>query len=166
MKKSKFIIMLVIVALFSSVLTFTISNLFEIKFNEKVLLSTEKYDYLKHIEIKYEKAERLEKFISDNYYEDISDEIIEDGVLYGMFGSLDDPYSVYMNKKEFKEFNEQSNGSYGGIGIIVTAGKGDLITVVSPIEDTPGEKSGLKSGDKIIEANGVSVFSNDIDNER
>jgi carboxyl-terminal processing protease len=45
----------------------------------------------------------------------------------------------------------------------VTAGKGDFITIVSPIEDTPGEAAGLKSGDKIIEANGIEVFSETMD---
>ena len=68
-----------------------------------------------------------------------------------------------MNKNQFEDFNEQSTGTYGGIGIIVTAGKGDFITIVSPIEDTPGEAAGLKSGDKIIEANGVEVFSETMD---
>ncbi|MEA1975044.1 MAG: S41 family peptidase [Bacillota bacterium] len=163
MKKSKFLIILIIVALLSSVITFTFSTMLGIKYNDKILLPIEKYENLKHIETKYEKAERLETFISENFYKDISRDIIEDGVLYGLFDSLDDPYSVYMNKKEFDDFNEQSNGTYGGIGIIVTASKGDFITIVSPIEDTPGERAGLKSGDEIIEANGIQVFSKEID---
>ncbi len=163
MKKSKLFFIIIIIVALTSFLTFTVTNIVQIRYDSKILIPIETYENLKHIELKYEKAERLEKFISENFYEDISDEVIEDGVLYGLFDSLDDPYSVYMNQKEFKEFNEQSNGSYGGIGIIVTASKGDFITIVSPIEDTPGERAGLKSGDKIIEANGIRVFSSEID---
>ncbi|MDM8534901.1 S41 family peptidase [Clostridiaceae bacterium HSG29] len=163
MKKSKLFFIIIIIVAMTSFLTFTITNIVQIKNDSKILIPIETYENLKHIELKYEKAERLEKFISENFYEDISDEVIEDGVLYGLFDSLDDPYSVYMNQKEFKEFNDESNGTYGGIGIIVTASKGDFITIVSPIEDTPGERAGLKSGDKIIEANGIQVFSSEID---
>ena len=72
MKKSKFIIILVIVALFSSVFTFTFSTMLGLKYNDKILLPIEKYENLKHIETKYEKAERLETFISENFYKDIS----------------------------------------------------------------------------------------------
>jgi len=120
MKKSKLFFIIIIIVALTSFLTFTVTNIVQIRYDSKILIPIETYENLKHIELKYEKAERLEKFISENFYEDISDEVIEDGVLYGLFDSLDDPYSVYMNQKEFKEFNEQSNGSYGGIGIIVT----------------------------------------------
>jgi carboxyl-terminal processing protease len=163
MKKSKLIAIIIIVALISSIATFTLSNIFEVKYDDKVIVSTNRYESLMHLEKKYEKAERLEDFINENYYKEIPIEKIQEGVLHGLFQSLDDPYSNYMNEKEFEEFNEQSTGTYGGIGIIVTAGKGDFITIVSPIEDTPGEAAGLKSGDKIIEANGTEVFSETMD---
>jgi carboxyl-terminal processing protease len=163
MKKSKLIAIIVIVALISSITTFTLSNYFEVRYDDKVIVSTNRYESLMHLEKKYEKAERLEDFINENYYEEVPIEKIQEGVLHGLFHSLDDPYSIYMNEEEFEEFNEQSTGTYGGIGIIVTAGKGDFITIVSPIEDTPGEAAGLKSGDKIIEANGTEVFSETMD---
>ncbi|HKL41449.1 MAG TPA: S41 family peptidase [Clostridia bacterium] len=163
MKKSKLIAIVLIVALISSIATFSLSNIFEVRYDDKVIVSTNRYESLIHLEKKYEKAERLEEFISENYYEEIPIERIQEGVLHGLFQSLDDPYSNYMNEKEFEEFTEQSTGTYGGIGIIVTAGKGDFITIVSPIEDTPGEAAGLKSGDKIIEANGTEVFSETMD---
>ena len=163
MKKSKLFFIIIIIIAMTSFLTFSVTNIVQIRNDSKILIPIETYENLKHIELKYEKAERLQNFISENFYEDIPDEVIEDGVLYGLFDSLDDPYSVYMNQKEFKEFNEQSNGSYGGIGIIVTASKGDFITIVSPFEDTPGERAGLKSGDKILEANGIQVYSSQID---
>ena len=163
MKKSKLISIIVIVSLISSIATFTLSNIFEVKYDDKVIVSTNRYEALMHLEKKYEKAERLEDFINENYYKEVPIEIVQEGVLHGLFQSLDDPYSNYMNKDQFEEFNEQSTGTYGGIGIIVTAGKGDFITIVSPIEDTPGEAAGLKSGDKIIEANGIEVFSETMD---
>jgi carboxyl-terminal processing protease len=163
MKKSKLIAIIIIVALISSIATFTLSNIFEVKYDDKVIVSNEKYESLIHLEKKYEKVERLEDFIGENYYKEVPIETIQEGVLHGLFQSLDDPYSNYMNEKQFGAFNEQSTGTYGGIGIIVTAGKGDFITIVSPIEDTPGEAAGLKSGDKIVEANGTEVFSETMD---
>lgn len=163
MKKSKFIGILIIVVIVTNLSTFALSNILAIKINDKVVIKKDEYDSLIHIDNKYEKAERLEAFIETNFYKDIPEEKVQEGVLYGLFASLDDPYSIYMNKDEYKDFNEQSSGTYGGIGIRVTSGRGDFITIISPIEGTPGERAGLKSGDKIIEVDGVEVFSETMD---
>ena len=64
--------------------------------------------------------------------------------------ALDDPYSVYMDRKKIsKLYKNIPPGIYGGIGVIVTPGEDNLITVVAPIEGTPGERAGLRTGDKI-----------------
>jgi carboxyl-terminal processing protease len=68
-----------------------------------------------------------------------------------------------MSKKEYEEFNMETEGEYGGIGVIVTPGDDNLITVVSPIEDTPGERAGIKTGDKIIRVEGVDYFAETMD---
>jgi C-terminal processing peptidase-3. Serine peptidase. MEROPS family S41A len=86
-----------------------------------------------------------------------------DGQLKGMVNALNDPYSIYMTKDEYESFNAETDGEYGGVGIIVTPGDDNLITVVSPIEDTPAEKAGIKTGDKIIKVDGKEFFAENMD---
>ncbi len=111
----------------------------------------------------YRKAEKLIKFIERNYYKDTADISFETGIYKGIFKSLEDPYSVYMDEDEFRAFNESSEGSYGGIGIQIEPGKDNLITVVTAFEDTPGERAGLINGDKIIKVNGEEVYAETMD---
>ena len=75
-----------------------------------------------------------------------------------MVNSLGDPYTVYMNKDEFKKFNEQNSGEYMGIGVYVGV-KNGKVTVISPIEGSPAEKAGIKSDDIIVAVNGQKVES-------
>ncbi len=111
----------------------------------------------------YKKADKLIDFIEKNYYKDTSDINFDTGIYKGIFRSLDDPYSIYMDADEFRSFNESSAGSYGGIGIQIEPGKDNLITVVTAFEDTPGDRAGLKNGDKIIKVNGEEVFAEGMD---
>ncbi len=111
----------------------------------------------------YRKAEKLIKFIEKNYYLDTADVDFESGIYKGIFKSLNDPYSVYMDEDEFRAFNESSEGSYGGIGIQIEPGKDNLITIVTAFEDTPGERAGLLNGDKIVKVNGEEVYAETMD---
>lgn len=107
----------------------------------------------------YQKLESIQSFIEKNYYLPTDDIDFEEGIIDGLFSALDDPYSVYMNPDEYKSFNESSAGSFGGIGIVISPGDDNFITVVSPIEDTPGERAGIRTGDKIIKVDGIEVFA-------
>lgn len=97
--------------------------------------------------------------IHKQYYKDISNDKLNEGVLRGIVNSLDDPYSTYMNQDEYKKFMESTNGEYVGVGIVVSPEKDGFITVVSPIKGGPAEKAGIKSGDKIIKVNDVEYTS-------
>ena len=94
------------------------------------------------------------KKISDYYVDRLSyDEIIQKA-LKGTVGILD-PFSAYMTASEFKEMTVETKGEFGGLGIEITKKtERDFITIISPIEDTPAWRAGLKSGDKIIKING------------
>ncbi len=111
----------------------------------------------------YTRAEQLIEFIERNYYKDTADIDFSSGIYKGIFKSLGDPYSIYMDEEEFRSFNETSEGSYGGIGIQIEPGKDNLITIVTAFEDTPGERAGLKNGDKIIKVNGQEVYADGMD---
>src|SRR5690606_7164580 len=113
-----------------------------VKYNDKVIVPSSEYNMLISTYGRYSKAIELEKYIKENYLGEVDEEKLFDGQLKGMFEALGDPYSTYMNVDEFKGVTEETEGIYGGIGIIVTPGEDSLITVVSPIEDTPGERAG------------------------
>jgi carboxyl-terminal processing protease len=73
-----------------------------------------------------------------------------------MIKSLDDPHTSYMSKDIFKELQTETKGEFGGVGIVIGV-RDSWITVISPIDDTPGARAGIKAGDKIIEVNGEST---------
>ncbi len=69
---------------------------------------------------------------------------------------LDDPYSQYLDPAAFKQFQGSLEGSFGGVGIQIER-VGDYIVIVSPLKGTPGERAGLKPGDRILQAAGQSL---------
>ncbi len=71
------------------------------------------------------------------------------GAISGLVDSLDDPYSVFMDPEESKEFMEDMEGTFEGIGAEIGIRK-NILTIIAPLEGMPAEKAGLKSGDKII----------------
>jgi len=163
MSKRKWITITVLIVIITNILTFTVSNMIALKFDKKVIVSTSEYESMASTYMKYAKIMELENYIKSNFLYDVDDEKLMEGQIKGMFESLDDPYSVYMNSDEFKSFTEQNEGVYGGVGIIVTPGDDNLITVVSPIEGTPGERAGLKTGDKIVKVNGEEFTADRMD---
>lgn len=83
-----------------------------------------------------------------SYVEDVSDKQLIEAAINGMLTSLD-PHSSFLDEKSFKYMTEQTKGKFGGLGIEVTMENG-LVKIVSPIDDTPAFKAGLKPGDYII----------------
>jgi carboxyl-terminal processing protease len=93
--------------------------------------------------------------VQKNYVEPVSSDKLLQGAITGMMKTLD-PHSSFMTKEMYKELEVETRGSFGGIGIEITMVK-DVLTVVSPIEDTPAYKAGVKAGDQIIKINGDST---------
>jgi carboxyl-terminal processing protease len=85
--------------------------------------------------------------IKKNYVEKVDDKKLMESAISGMLASLD-PHSAYMPPEPFKEMNIQMSGSFGGVGIELSM-KNDLLTVVSPIQDTPAFRAGIRSNDHI-----------------
>ena len=163
MSKKKKIIGIILLLVVTNVLTFIFSNVLSLTYDNKVILPKDEYNQLSDMYKKYSKNLALEDFIKKNYLKNVDEETLINGELKGMFQSLNDPYSTYMTKDEFEDFTEHTKGIYGGIGVIVTPGDDNLITVVSPIEGTPGEKAGIKTGDKIIKVNGEEFNADTMD---
>jgi len=96
---------------------------------------------------------RALQIVQTRYVEAVPTESLIAGAVKGMVSSLGDPHSVYMDAKMFKEFMIETEGSFGGVGIVLGV-KDKKLTVVSPIEGTPGDKAGVKSGDQIVKIDG------------
>ncbi len=90
-----------------------------------------------------------------SYVDEVSDEQLIQSAINGMLISLD-PHSSYMDGKDFKYMSEQTKGKFGGLGIEVTMESG-VVKIVSPLDDTPAFKAGLKPGDYIVNIDGESV---------
>ncbi|MCR9130441.1 MAG: S41 family peptidase [Alphaproteobacteria bacterium] len=101
----------------------------------------------------------LSRIEADYVTEPDKAELIESAI-NGMLRSLD-PHSAYLNPEDFQDMQVTTSGEYGGIGIEVTI-RDEMITVVSPIADTPGERAGLESGDRIIAVEGESMIGADV----
>ncbi|MCX7760026.1 MAG: S41 family peptidase [Hydrogenothermaceae bacterium] len=111
----------------------------------------EKRDYSDEIQIIRTYTDVL-KLVEDNYVENPDKKQLLYGSLRGMLSALD-PYSTFFTPEEFKEFTSETQGEFGGLGIEITMENNKLL-VVSPIEDTPAYKAGIKAGDWIVEIDG------------
>jgi len=99
-------------------------------------------------------SEVLEK-IKNEYVEDIDQSEVMDAAINGVLQSLD-PYSAYMNPKLFDDMQTETSGKFGGLGIEVTMEAG-VVKVISPIDDTPASRAGIKAGDYIVKIDGEQV---------
>jgi carboxyl-terminal processing protease len=97
------------------------------------------------------------------YPEKIEDKsVAELGAVKGLVESLDDPYTVYFSKDEYKDFTESLDGKFQGIGAEIGLREGQLI-IIAPITGTPASRAGLLPGDAIIAINGESTFGVSVD---
>ena len=99
-------------------------------------------------------GEVLEK-IKEEYVDEINQAEVMDSAINGVLQSLD-PYSAYMSPELFNSMQTDTKGEFGGLGIEISMEAG-LVKVISPIDDTPAEKAGIKAGDYIIKINGTQV---------
>ncbi|SCY48426.1 S41 family peptidase [Alkaliphilus peptidifermentans] len=155
--KRSAIIGAIIIVLLTTALNVTVGNVIAIRLGQKVVVSEDTYEYYNEMKNKYGKLFSLNDYLMKNYYQELDEEELIEGAIKGMFDSIGDPYTNYMSLKEFKELMTRTSGSYGGIGVIVTPGDDGFVTVVSPIEDTPGERAGLRTGDRIVTVDDVTI---------
>ena len=123
-----------------------------------ILLNISNKVYSQNVDKLYQKidlfSEVLEK-IQNEYVEEVDQAETMDAAINGALQSLD-PYSAYMNPEVFKESQQETSGEFGGLGIEVTMEAG-VVKVITPIDDTPAAKAGVKAGDYIVRINGEQV---------
>ena len=114
-------------------------------------LSSAEIDIYKKIDLFGEVLEKINK----EYVDEINQSESMDSAINGLLQSLD-PYSAYMSPEIFKEMQTETSGEFGGLGIEVGMEAG-VVKVISPIDDTPASKAGLKAGDYIVKINNTQV---------
>ena len=110
-----------------------------------------------------DKISELQNLIEKHYMGDVKEKNLEDGVYKGYINGLNDPYSVYYNKKETKELYESTGGEYSGIGAVMSQNtETGVITLVQIYKDSPAEKAGLKENDILYKVEGKEVTGKDL----
>jgi carboxyl-terminal processing protease len=110
----------------------------------------------------FDKLYEVRDVINSQYYQDIDQDALVEGAIKGMVNSIGDPYTVFFNEEEYKDFNDDGDGNYVGIGVIVGI-KEDKIVVITPFEGSPAFEAGLRSGDFITKVEGVEYKGTDLD---
>ena len=123
---------------------------FSVFYLNKTVISAE-IDIYKKIDLFGEVLEKINK----EYVDEINQSESMDSAINGLLQSLD-PYSAYMSPKIFDEMQTETSGEFGGLGIEVSMEAG-VVKVISPIDDTPASRAGLKAGDYIVKINDVQV---------
>ena len=94
--------------------------------------------------------------IRSSYVGEYTDKKLFEGAMHGLVEGLDDPYSEYLDEKGFSRLNEMTDGTFGGIGVVLGQRNKEFV-VVSPMEGSPGAKAGIEAGDKILKVNDVDT---------
>jgi len=103
---------------------------------------------------------RVLDIVQRNYVEDVDPNDLTENAIDGMLKALD-PYSTYLTPERYKELEIGTSGEFGGVGLELTV-QDDTLTVIAPIDGTPADLAGIKSGDKIIKINGKTTKDVDI----
>lgn len=158
LKKAAAILMIVI-----SSLSFTeddrrgfLSNMRELK-EISDIMDVIQDTYVENANAQKNKEEKNKNSIRKNT--GVTKKSLMQGALRGMLESLDDPHSVYFTKEEMRSFQEDIKGKYVGVGMVIQKKVGEPLTVVSPVEDGPAYKAGIKPKDKIVEIDGESTYN-------
>lgn len=158
-KKVKWFIWIIVLVLVTNSLTLFVSTQISLESpNGKVLMGRDDYDQIK----KFQKLFLVRDKLYELYDGKISDDVLVEGAIKGMTNSLEDPYTVFMNQKEFTDFNTQTEGAYTGLGLQVGV-KENNIVVIAPFDDSPAKKAGILSGDIIEKVNGTDVTGKELE---
>lgn len=157
--KKKWIAITAALLIVTNIVTFVLADrVFSVSNGKVVSLSKQDFENYNKFSKLFAIRDRLYKY----YDGTINDTALEEGAIKGMTEALNDPYTVFMNKKEYEDFSVNTTGNYSGIGLEVGVKDKNLV-VMAVFDGSPAKKAGLLSGD-IIEAIGTTeVTGNDLD---
>lgn len=111
----------------------------------------------------YASVNRVYQSIKQNYDGKLTQQQLEDGLKHGLASATKDPYTSYFTAKEAKDFNDQINNSFSGVGAQLGLDEQGNLEVIAPIANMPADKAGLKAKDLISEINGQSTNGLSVD---
>jgi len=123
-----------------------------------ILINFQNNAYAQNVDELYQKIDLFSEVLEtlqNEYVEEVNQSEVMDSAINGALQSLD-PYSAYMNAKIFEESQTEISGEFGGLGIEVTMDSG-VVKVITPIDDTPAARAGIKASDYIVKINGEQV---------
>src|SRR5574344_852828 len=115
-----------------------------------------KYQYIRRISSVFD-------YVQQNYVDEVDPRVLYEGAMKGMLEALKDPYTLYLDPSSMRQLSDTTAGSFGGVGLSISKpfesvpGKPAYVEVESPIDDTPGERAGIHSGDFITAIDGSST---------
>lgn len=118
--------------------------------------SVSNFQYMKKISAVFD-------YLQQNYVDPVDPKVLYEGALKGMLESLKDPYTLYLDPNTMRDLSDTTAGNFGGVGLSISKpidsapDKPAYVEVASPIEDTPGAKAGIQSGDYITAIDGQST---------
>ncbi len=144
--KKSFILLLILAAVVSSYLTYNFTML-----RYQNILGVERHELSELEDFFY-----VYEYVKEHFVEDISSEKLMEGAISGLLEATEDPYTSYLPASQYQRIMEETDGSFGGVGIYVGI-RDDKIVIIAPIEGTPGDKAGLMRGDQITAVDGVET---------
>lgn len=163
MKKRNFIFIIVIAALVGALATGGAVYFVGYASGGYMAITNDEYNNYKLIKEKYGKLAELEQYIQEKYYVPVDENELMKGVYKGLFWGIGDPYSAYLSEEEYNNIMISTTGEYQGIGVTIAPDTSGLINVVSPIDGSPAEAAGIRTGDKIISVGGTVYDGSTID---
>lgn len=140
-----------------SAVTFILTSFFSLQsFNEKVVDVNEKAK-------KYNSLQLLDSFIRDNYFGEINESELNDGILKGYVDGLGDPYSRYLSEEEYIDEQSDNAGEIIGLGLTLAEDKSGYIRIDEVLSDSPAAEVGIAAGDVIIHIDGADVTETGFD---
>ncbi|MBM7869717.1 carboxyl-terminal processing protease [Clostridium pascui] len=159
MNKKRWVITTILIVIVTNAITFLGTNAVSLMMpNGKVIVSRDDYNSFTEFSKLYE----IKNVLYELYDGKIDNGAIEEGAIKGMTSALNDPYTVFMDKKEYTEFNTQTEGNYSGVGLQVQS-KDNKIVIVDIFEESPAKKAGLLPRDEIEKVNGTAVSGKELD---
>ena len=147
----------------SFLLTSRVSRAGESELLGNVIISREEYADYQHLLNTFGKADLIRNHILDNYYTEVDEEQLDEGLYYGLFQGLGDIYSGYYSADDYEYMLSTLTGVYSGIGITMEATESGFITVYAVNEDGPADRAGIKTGDIIYMVEGETYPSSAMD---
>ncbi len=143
-----------------SLMTLTAAATFVITLSMSRKTFNEKITEVDRLADKYDRLNELDATVREAFYREVPDDDVLDGILAGYVQGLGDRYSVYRSARELNEYEDTNAGVYTGIGIVVAPNENGDVEIMDVTPGGSAEQAGIKKGDLLIEAEGISAKAN------